>query len=176
MSRRIYHVPHGVPYHRENSLRGIRYAASVRHDDGTRRYTSIDLDLQMTKDGVIVGCHWGQPMLRDDFRDPLRPWARKGVVRNMSWRRVRRLRVPRTKYRIQRLETLLAECARLNIEAVLEPKSDPRFQQDSTWRRIRIMQKMTGADVAVYALPELGGEKSVAAAKRLGFTAWVIRR
>lgn len=176
MARRIYHVPHGTPYHRENSVRGIRHAAAARNPDGTRVYTSIDLDLQMTKDGRIVGTHWGQPMLRDGFRDPLLPMARKARVKDMTWRRVRRLVVPKGFWRIQRLETLLRECARLDLEAVLEPKGDPRFHQEGTWRRIRIMRRMTGARVAVYALPELGGAASVAAAKAAGFPAWVIER
>ncbi|MBO9523905.1 MAG: hypothetical protein J7518_20415 [Nocardioidaceae bacterium] len=169
MTRRIYHVPHGTPYHQENSLRGIRKAAA-------EGYTSIDLDMQMTKDGVIVGTHWGQPMLRDGFRDPLLPLARKARVADMKWRRVRRLRTKDGGYRIQRLETLLAECARLDIEAVLEPKSDPRFRTVATWQRIRVMQRVAKARIAAYALPELGGAESMKAAKEAGVKdAWVIR-
>jgi hypothetical protein len=95
----------------------------------------------------------------------------------MKWRRVRRLRVPRTKYRIQRLETLLAECARQDIEAVLEPKSDPRFQQVSTWQRIVVMRRLAKARIAAYALPELGGAESMKAAREAGVRdAWVIKR
>lgn len=167
---KIYHVPHGTPYHKENSIRGIRKAKALGYD-------AIDLDLQMTKDGVIVCTHWGQPMLHDGFRDPLLPFAdRRRQVRHMRWARVRRLRVARGKYRIQRLEVLLAECARLGITAVLEPKGDPRFRTTATWMRIRVMQRASGATVNVYALPELGGEASVAAATAEKFHAWVIRR
>ncbi len=165
--RRIYHVAKGEPYHRGNSLRGIRRAARLGYD-------AIDLDLQITSDGVVVNTHWGQPLLRDGFYDPRGRIKRTARVRDLTWREVKRLRT-RDGYRIRRLRRVLRACKRHGIEACLEPKNDPRFTRDRVWASIRADADLTGAHVSVRALRHLGrGVRRVRAARRAGFTAWTI--
>lgn len=171
MTRRIFHVSYPTPKHTENSIRGIRKAKRLG-------YNAIDIDMQITKDGKVVGTHWSQPMLKDGFRDPLDPFARHVSVSDMNWSRVRRLFVPKGLYRIHKLRVLLAECARLDIEAVIEPKGDPRFETNAIWLQIRAAQRLTHARVSVRSLRNLGGPgagvRRVEAAQRAGFHAWVI--
>lgn len=171
---RIFHVSWPTPKHVENSVRGIRYAA--RHG-----YDAIDLDLLITRDDVIVGCHWVHPMLRDGFRDPLRRISATKAVRSLSWEQVSRLvagRRPR-RYHISRVERLLRACADNGIIAFLEPKNDDRFEQDWPWREIRKAADACGAHVRVRSIEDLGGNdagvRRVRAAERNGFTGKVIQ-
>lgn len=172
---RIYHVDaKDAPKHRENSLRGIRYAA--RHG-----FDAIDLDLLITSDGVIVGTHWDRPMRRDGFHDPLHHLAHDRTVRSMRWDQIRRLRAGSRlyPYKISRVERLLAECARRGITALLEPKDDARFEEPSTWRYIKKVADDVGAHVAVYTLenfptPEAGVRRAQAA-RSAGIRARTIR-
>lgn len=163
----VYHPRKGQPYHQVNSIRGIRRAKR-------KGYTEIDLDMQMTKDRVIVGTHWPRPMFKDGFRDPYRELSRLRTVASMTWEEVRRLkagRFPRT-YRIQRIERLLQECARRGVGAVLEPKGDNRFDQDWPWVHIASVADDCGADVRVYSFQA----EALAAAKRHGFQAKELHR
>lgn len=171
---RIYHVSWPTPKHVENSPRGIRYAA--RHG-----FDAVDLDMQITRDDVIIGCHWGRPMERDGFRDPQRQINPRHHVRTLTWEQVSRLvagRRPR-RYRIHRIERLLRACARHGVIAYLEPKDDERFEEDWPWQHIRAVADDCGAHVRVRSLRDLGGHgegiKRVEAAKRNGFKAVVIR-
>lgn len=168
--RRIYHVPHGTPYRVENSLRGVRRAARLGYD-------AIDLDLQITSDGVVVCTHWGQPLLKDGFYDPLGRIKRTARVRDLTWRQVQRLRT-RDGYRIRRLRRVLKECRRVGIEACVEPKADSRFKRDRVWTSIRADADHTKARVSVRSLRNLpipgAGTRRVKAARRAGFEAWTI--
>lgn len=161
---RIRHVQWPVMKHVENSLRGIRYAA--RHG-----YDAIDLDMQITSDGRIVGTHWARPMVRDGFHDPDHKIPRYRTVRRMTYRQVRRL-VSSDHYRIQPIETLLRACARRGVVALLEPKGDPRFAQDWPWQHLAAVAEDVGATVSVRALRE--NADALAPARRAGFEAWEI--
>jgi glycerophosphoryl diester phosphodiesterase len=161
---RILHVQWPVMKHVENSLRGIRRA-------GRGRYDAIDLDLQITADNVIVGTHWPRPMIRDGFHDPEHRISRYRPVRRMRWAQVARLVTP-GRYHIQRIERLLRACARNGVIALLEPKGDPRFRNDSVWRYIAAVAEDCGATVSVRALRE--NADALPAARRAGFEAWEI--
>lgn len=150
--------------HIENSLRGIRRAARGHFD-------AIDLDMQITSDGRIVGTHWGRPMVLDGFHDPERKIPRYTPVRRMTYAQVRRLVTP-GRYRIQPIETLLRACARRGIVALLEPKGDPRFRQDWPWEHLADVADDVGCTVSVRALPE--NAAALAPAERAGFEAWQI--
>lgn len=170
MSRSIFHVPHGTPYHVENSIRGIRYAA--KHG-----YRAIDIDLQMTTDGRVVGTHWDRPMLHDGFRDPRKQLKPATLVRGMTFLEVTRLRGGSRlrPYRISGIERLLAECARRKIIAVLEPKNDSRFEDVRVWQHILKVAEDLGAEVRGYTLRTLGdGEARVKAMKAAGIPAHTI--
>lgn len=168
--RRIYHVPHGAPYRWGNSIRGARSAKRLGCD-------AIDWDLQMTKDGVIVVTHWGQPLKLDGFYDPQGRIPRDARVRDLTWRQVKRLRSA-DGYRIRRLSRMLVVARLVGIEACVEPKADKRFERDATWEQVRVMQRRTGARVSVRAIRNLptpdAGLRRVKAARRAGFEAWTI--
>jgi glycerophosphoryl diester phosphodiesterase len=164
---RIYHRLR--PYkHVENSPTGVRRA---------RRggFRSIDIDLQITRDGVIVACHDGQP-LRHGFFDPLHRIRRDAKIRELTWAQVSRLRA-RTGfrlYRIHRIEQILRVCRRYGRVALLEPKADRRFGSDWPWRHIAAAAEAAGTTVSVRALRELDGAAHVAAARRAHIEAWTI--
>lgn len=164
---RIYHRLR--PYkHVENSKRGARLAKAMG-------YPSIDWDLQITADGVIVVCHDNQPLLHGFF-DPLHRLQREAKISEHTWAQVSRLRA-RTGvrlYRIQRIEVMLAYAARLGLNAILEPKSNRRFSLAWPWEHIAAVAEDVGAVVSVRALRALGGIAHTAAARAAGFQAWLI--
>lgn len=167
----IFHVRHGQAYHTENSVRGIRKAARTGHDE-------IDLDMGITSDRRIVGNHWRRPLLKDGFRDPLRRIGRNARIDDLTFTQVRRL-VAFPGYRIQPIERLLAECAKVGIIARLEPKGDRRFEQDWPWRHIKAVADEVHCEVRMYALrssPVAGyGERVVPVAERNQIHGKVIR-
>jgi Glycerophosphoryl diester phosphodiesterase family len=164
---RIFHLLRPFK-HVENSKRGARRAKRLG-------FKSIDWDLQITKDGVIVVCHDNQPMLHGFF-DPLGRLPRDAKISELTWAQVSRLlaRSGGLFYRIRRIETMLAFAAHLGLVALLEPKSNRRFSLDWVWQYIAKVAEDVGATVSVRALRELHGEEHVAAARRAGIKAWVI--
>ena len=164
----ILHVKWPTPKHVENSARGIRRAKRLRKK-------SIDLDMQITKDGVIVGTHWALPMVHDGFFDPLGKIGRHTPVSELAWAQVSRLRaVTRGRvYRIHRIEELLAACERYGRVALLEPKGDRRFRIDAPWQHIALVADDLGATVSVRALPQ--NAAALPPARRAGFKAWEIK-
>jgi glycerophosphoryl diester phosphodiesterase len=163
--RRVGRIYHRLqPFkHVENSLRGIKLAVRGGYD-------AIDIDLQMTHDGVIVATHWGRPLAHDGFHDPEGKIPRYRTVRRMTWLQVSRLLSGH--YRIRRIERILRTCGRRKITAVLEPKGDKRFTHDWPWQYIAEIAEEYGATVSVRALPE--NSAALPAARRAGFQAWEI--
>lgn len=164
MRRFLYHLKWPHWKHEENSVRGIRRAARAG-------YGWIDLDLQMTSDGVVVVTHWARPMRRDAFRDPRRLIKPGTPVAHLTWEQVRRLRTT-DGYRIKRIEAILRACARYGIGAYLEPKGDRRFHAARPWQHIAQVAEDCGAHVRVYALPQ--NREALAPARAAGFQTKVI--
>lgn len=162
----VFHL--GWPHfkHEENSVRGAVYADQ-------HGYSKIDLDLQLTKDLVIVVTHWTRPMRRDRFYDPRRRIDADTPIEQLTWRQVKRLRT-HDGYRIRRVERMLRVCARLDIIALLEPKT-VRLARDWVWQHISEVARHRGAQVECYALRSHGGEEIVAVARDY-VPAWVIPR
>lgn len=167
---RIYHTAKSEPYHRGNSIRGIRRAKR-------RGYNATDIDLNISKDDQLVPTHWGRLVRFDGFKDPLNQLGKSAVVKRLTFDQIARLRTD-DGYRVLRLEALLRECARLGIVAVVEAKNDPRFERDYIWQQLRRLADKTGADVRVRSIKDLGGKNAggrrVKAAQRNGFQAWTI--
>lgn len=163
---RIFHLKWPRMKHEENSVRGAVYA----HRHG---FTAIDLDMQITKDRVIVCTHWARPMRKDRFYDPRKRIQARTPVSRLTWAQVRRLRT-RDGYRIRRIEAMLKVCARLGIVAYLEPKGDRRFADDWPWEHIAQVADDVGAHVMVRALRDHGGVASTTAAHRWGLKVKVI--
>lgn len=160
----IFHVAWPIRKHIENSLRGIRKAARLGYD-------AIDLDLLITSDDVIIVCHWDRPMLKDGFVDPNHKIQVHAMVRELTWAQISTLRAPGG-FRIQRIETVLRECARDRIIAYLEPKDDKRFEEDWPWQHIVASAKDFGTKVWVRSIRNFAtpgaGVRRVEAAIRNG--------
>jgi glycerophosphoryl diester phosphodiesterase len=164
LRRWIYHLQWPRMKHEENSIRGIRRAARAG-------YRWIDLDLQMTSDGVIVVTHWARPMRKDRFRDPLRRIYPGTPVSRLTWAQVRRLKTG-DGYRIPRIEAALRACAHYGIGAYLEPKGDRRFREDAPWQHIAKVADDLGTHVRVRALSV--NHLALPPANRAGFETRVI--
>lgn len=145
----IFHLKWPRWKHEENSLRGIAYAASHGYD-------WIDLDLQITSDGVIVVTHWARPMKRDAFLDPRRRITRNTSVSHLTWKQVQRLRTT-DGYRIVRVERALRACARHGIGAYVEAKADKRFERDWPWKHMCAVAEDVGCELQARSIRDLGG-------------------
>lgn len=185
----IFHKAKRVAYHTENSLRGIRRAAKARKQvrrivrgrlirRWVRRWDEIDLDVTMTADGVIVGNHWGRPLLKDGFIDPLGKISKQTRIHDLTWAQVKRLHT-KDGYKIRRLTVLLDTCARNGIGARIEPKVDKRFEDVETWLPIKAHADKVGAKVKGYSIRNLGGKgagkRRVDAMNAAGIPSKVIR-
>lgn len=162
---RIFHLKWPHFKHEENSLRGIRKARRGGFD-------AIDIDILITKDNVIVGCHWAKPLQRDGFHDPKHKIRRDARVRALTWEQLRRLTTV-DGFHVQRLDVLLPACARNHEIAYLEPKADRRFEADWPWQHIRGIAAACGAKVLVRTLRNMptpgAGVRRAEAARRNGF-------
>jgi len=128
----------GCPtYAFENSPQGIKYAA--KHG-----YSSIDLDMQITKDGVLVNTHWSQPMSKDGFYDPLGKLDPKTKVSEMTFAEVSRLRNKDGQSRIHTMESQIALLKKYGIAGDLEAKNDKRFATDKVMGQIASMVRKAG--------------------------------
>lgn len=167
-----FHKGHGQPYHFENSFRGIRWAAA-------HAFKRIDLDLNITKDGVIVNTHWLRPLAHDGFRDKaglIR--SKQTAVNQMTLAEIQRL-VADGGYVIHTLDEALRECARARINPKLEPKADHRFENPAIWKPVKAQCDHLGLRVSGYSIRNLGGKgagvRRVAAMRQAGIPAAVIR-
>lgn len=128
-------------YHETNSLRGIRKAAELGYD-------WIDLDVMLTKDKVLICNHAFGAMEKEGFRAkgvPMKP------IDQLTWNQVRRLRAP-DGIGIQKLDRMLAECAKLGIGAALDLKGDGRegFRLIKPYRMNRIAILANNRKAKVY--------------------------
>lgn len=186
----IFHLSYPFKKHVENSIRGVKMA--VR-----RHFTWIDCDLLITKAdpecphvghpehgpndecfGHIVWTHWDRPMLKDGFYDPLGLIDPHTRVRDMTLNEVLRLRT-KDNYRIHSVAVLFRVCAAHNIGAYVEPKDDPRFEQDWPWVRLRGLSRQRGVRLRARTIrnfPTPGaGRRRARAARRNGVRAKTIR-
>ncbi len=115
----------GAPntYAFENSPAGIKFAA--KHG-----YSSIDIDMQITKDGVPVATHWTDPMKKDGFYDPLGKLSKNTKVRDMTLAEVMRLRNKDGQSRIYPVSTMVKHLKKNGLAGSFEAKDDRRFATD----------------------------------------------
>lgn len=190
MRRWIFHLSFPFKKHVENSIRGIKAAAK-------RHFTWIDLDELITKAdpncslpaddpehvngqclGHVVGCHWDRPMERDGFFDPQGVLHHHTRVREMSIDEALRLKT-KDGYSIRRIKTLLVVCAMKRVGAWVEPKDDPRFEQDWPWQYQKSLQRRFKFRLRARAIRNFpsvnAGLRRVQAARRNGIRANTIR-
>ena len=129
----------GAPdtYAFENSPAGIKFAAE-------HGYSSIDIDMQITKDGVPVATHWSKPMQKDGFYDPEHKIKPGTKVSQMTLAEVTRLRNKDGQSQILPLSTMLGLLKQHNIGGDLEAKGDPRFATDGMMGQIADMVRKSG--------------------------------
>lgn len=116
---RLYHQSGKVSYAFENSPEGIEYA--IKHG-----YGRIDLDLQVTKDGVVVATHTQTPLIKNRIKGGFRDTTGSIVNRNtkisdMTYEQVKRLKHAKG-YAIYSLEEL-TKVADRKITLFLELKT-----------------------------------------------------
>lgn len=155
--------------HIENNPRGALLAKRAGDQ-------ALDVDLQMTRDGVIVACHDGQP-LHYGFFDPLGRIHRDAKIRDLTWAQVSRLhcRTGFRLYRIHRVEGMLRACKRRGRVMLVEPKADDRFALEWPWQYIAEEAEARGTTISGRALVELDGAAKVAAMRSAGIHAWTIK-
>lgn len=163
----IYHRDHPFK-HIENSPRGALLAQRAG-DDG------LDVDLQITRDRVIVCCHDNQP-LEHEFFDPLHRLPRDMKISEHDWVQVARLLAVTNGrvYRIHRVGRMLRACHRYGRVMVVEPKANEAFKLDWPWEYITAKAEAIGTIVSGRALVELDGIEKVAAMRRNDINAWTI--
>lgn len=116
-TRDRFHRRSGQPYAFENSFEGINYAAS-------HGYKAIDIDVMVTKDGVLVGAHAWHPLesgFMGGFRDPQGKLSANTRLSEMTFAEVSRLR-HRDGYRISALEDLIIHAKTRGINLIIEMK------------------------------------------------------
>lgn len=138
----LFHVPHGVPYHVENSIAGGLNRAAAGG------YPAIDLDWQLTKPdpacrhcrqagrvclGHPVNTHWPRPLLRDQFRDPEGELGRFARIDRHTLDEALRLVAPGG-YRMHTDERMFREAADRDLRVAAEVKH-PRFADGEVMRR-----------------------------------------
>lgn len=144
---KLFHVD-GQPYHVENSWLGLRLAKRGGYD-------GIDLDVNASKDDVIFATHWGRPMMRDGFRDPLGKLPRTTDVHDMTAAEVRRLRTA-DGFQIRRVSTLIKGARRLGLSVEVEAKPSPPLYEKRAWRNLADELNGDVEGVLVKVLLDLG--------------------
>ncbi len=129
----------GAPdtYAFENSPAGIAFAAK-------NGYASIDIDMQITKDGVPVATHWSQPLKKDGFYDPLGKLDKNTKVSEMTFAEVSRLRNKDGQSQIYSIATMIGHLKKHGIAGDFEAKDDKRFASDEVMGEIASLVRKAG--------------------------------
>ncbi len=159
----------GAPdtYAFENSPAGIAFAAK-------KGYASIDIDMQITKDGVPVATHWSQPLKKDGFYDPLGKIGKDKKVKDMTLAEVMRLRNKDGRSQIYPVSTLIPLLKKHGIAGDFEAKNDPRFATDKIMGTLANQVRAAGIKAnlkSIYRGP--GTDKILKEAQQHGFYARV---
>lgn len=110
----------------ENSPEGVKYASS-------HGYKRIDIDIQTTKDGVIVATHSKNPFMTKGngtwggFYDPSGKIT-KGTIQELTFAQVSKLRHKVGGYKIHRLEDIIAAAKQTNMILNFELKTPKTLQ------------------------------------------------
>lgn len=165
----IYHTPPGVPYHVGNSVPGVFLAKRLG-------FRGIDLDTNASEDNIAWGCHWGKPMLRDGFRDPLGKLPRDTDIHRMVAEEVERLETA-DGHRIRRMSRLIKVARRIGLTVEVEAKPSPPLYHAASWKNLAgELDGHTRDGLLVKVLMDLGPhpENRLKAAHEAGFRTVVI--
>lgn len=162
---------HLTPYHRNNSVRGLKVAA--------RTTRAIDLDVQVTADGVLVCTHWGRPLLLDGYRDPAGKIRLTRHINTLTLAEVSRLRT-RDGYRIWTLRSMLRRSAKLGLRVEIEAKESRALERRKTWKPVARQVQRLKLNAVVKTISDLGGRRRAGrrmrAAHRAGLSTMLLPR
>ena len=113
------HFLHADNYRFENSVQGLKSAAKHEH--------AIDLDVNITKDGVPVNTHWSDVLKRGGFYDPLHKIPKDARISQLTAKEVFRLR-SKDGYRIHSMKYMLRKAAKLHVRVEYEAKGSKPFE------------------------------------------------
>ncbi len=113
------HFLHAKNYRYENSVQGLKHAA--KHEK------AIDLDVNITKDGVAVNTHWGDVLKRGGFHDPLHKIPKNAKISQLTAKEVLRLR-SKDGYRIHTMKYMLRKAGKLHVRVEYEAKGSKPFE------------------------------------------------
>lgn len=155
---------HLSPYAFSNSVAGLRKARRLG-------YRAIDLDFQVTRDGVVICTHWGDTR---EFAGPLRRFD------EMTWQQVRKLRAKKGRYRVRSAAFMIGAAERNGFTRIeFEAKSNGLAGRAGVerFKRIKRRADAVGIDVQVKTLTSIpGARKRLAAAREAGLTTIVLPR
>lgn len=158
-----FHRKSSQPYAFENSLQGIDYAA----DHG---YKGIDIDVMVTKDGVLVGTHAWEPLasgVMGGFKDPEGKLKKDTRLSEMTLAEVRRLR-HEDGYRISTLEELIVHAKSRGINLILEMKVPSKIEKQLP--QIAAMLNENNVKAGITSRKDKAGYvHALAVARSLGF-------
>ena len=158
-----FHRNSGQPYALENSLEGIDYAAS-------HGYKAIDIDVMVTKDGVLVGSHAWEPLqsgVTGGFKDPLGKLKKDTRLSAMTLDEVRRLR-HEDGYRISTLEELIVHAKSRGINLIIEMKVPSKIEKQLP--QVAAILNKNGVKAGVTSRKDKAGYvHALAVARSLGF-------
>lgn len=161
----------GAPntYAFENSPAGIKFAAE-------HGYSSIDIDMQITKDGVPVATHWSKPLKKDGFYDPLGKIGKKTKVSEMTLAEVMRLRNKDGQSRIYPVSSMVNTLKKYGMAASFEAKDDRRFGTDEVMGYLADLVAKSGIKANLHSI-DRGPRvvKILKAAQAHGFWARLVR-
>lgn len=134
----------------ENTPAGIKFAA----ENG---YASIDLDMQITKDGKLVATHWAEPMEKDGFFDPLNKLDKDTKVSDMTFAEVSRLRNEDGESQIYPMSRMIEELKKNGIAGDLEAKNDKRFATDGVMSELADQVREAGIPANIKSIDRGSG-------------------
>lgn len=141
--RGLIHKPNGTGYPVWGGIQAILWAIH-------RLKGSIDIDVHVTKDHVLVAVHW--------LKDWLWPDGRRvtGAVGDYTYAELQTMRPRRGgPWRIQSVPEIMAIVGG-KIILCLETKPDPAFHLITTWARLREDADRTGARVLIMFIQSYG--------------------
>lgn len=147
-------------------------------------YRQIDHDANITRDGVVVICHW-PTFAKDGFRYIVtadgkyrrHAYPRNAQIRDLNWAEVRKLRT-KDGYRIRDARTMFRNAARIGLEVALEVKGDSRFEDQALMRDLHKTATEEGCVVRVMTLSNIGTHPNLRlkAAREAGFETVLLAR
>lgn len=155
-------------YSFENSPEGIKYASE-------HGYTRIDIDIQTTKDGVIVATHSTNPFMTKGkgtwggFYDPAGN-VKKGLIQDLTFAQVSVLRHKVGGYKIHRLEDILAAAKKYNMYLSLEFKT-PKTLKNKMGELTKMVNEAHVKAITMGITSKSGQVDALTVARKHGFWA-----